>query len=175
MSVARPAVSWPATSMMSSQQRPSRGRGCHRRNRCNHYLLRCPQLHPGSPTRQLQLPRQRRWLLQPNCDRVEVAQGETVVTDFALTPIVAVLEYSPSSYERTVVLGQVLTNSVTLDNSGTIAFDFELSDVGTGAPQFVAPVTSCPEDAYGYSCTNSNEPGGPAYNFRASPAQIRSS
>ncbi|HRQ36836.1 MAG TPA: S8 family serine peptidase [Chloroflexota bacterium] len=65
---------------------------------------------------------------------VTVAAGQTVVTDFALTPIVAILEYSPASYEHTLAIGQVLTDSLILNNTGTAAFDFELSDRQTGSP-----------------------------------------
>lgn len=71
---------------------------------------------------------------------VTVEQGQTVVTDFALTPIVAILEYSPTSFEHTVVLDQVLTDTLVLYNTGTTPFEFELSDVSTGeAPALLAP------------------------------------
>ncbi|NUM46312.1 MAG: hypothetical protein HUU38_16535, partial [Anaerolineales bacterium] len=65
---------------------------------------------------------------------VELAAGQTVVTDFPLTPMVAVLESTPAGFETTLVLGQVFTDTLVLNNSGTISFDYSLSDVQTGSP-----------------------------------------
>lgn len=68
---------------------------------------------------------------------VTVAAGQTVVTDFALVFINAILEYSPASYERTLALGQVLTDSLAISNTGSLPFDYELSDIETGSPVLV--------------------------------------
>ncbi len=75
---------------------------------------------------------------------VTVAAGQTVVTDFALTPIVSILEYSPASFEHTVALGQVLTDSLDIYNAGSVAFDFELSDNELGRPTLASALISVP-------------------------------
>ncbi len=65
---------------------------------------------------------------------VTAVQGVTVTTDFALTPIAALLEVDPGSFEVTVVMGETYVDTLELSNIGTIAFDFELSDLETGSP-----------------------------------------
>lgn len=94
---------------------------------------------------------------------VVVTQGVTVTTDFAMTPIFSELAYAPASYEVTIGLGTMLTETLAISNMGTIAFDFALSDVETGNPgmgRFYSPATTCPADAFGYTCTDSTEPDG---------------
>ncbi|MBK8985250.1 MAG: carboxypeptidase regulatory-like domain-containing protein [Chloroflexi bacterium] len=102
-------------------------------------------------------------------ETVAVAQGATVTTDFALTPIFSELVYAPQSFEVTVGLGTMLTETLLISNTGTAAFDFVLSDVETGNPlagRFYSPATTCPPDAFGYTCTDSNEADGlVAYDF----------
>jgi hypothetical protein len=100
---------------------------------------------------------------------VVVTQGSTTTTDFALWPIFSELAYMPDFFEATVGLGGVVTQTMTISNPGTVAFDFSLADVETGNPfgmNLRAPETVCPPDAFGYSCTDSTEPDGlVTYNF----------
>jgi hypothetical protein len=65
---------------------------------------------------------------------VTVEQGETVTTDFALVPAAGVLEYSPPAIMATVLWGDSETETLTISNTGTVPFDFELSDAGIGSP-----------------------------------------
>ncbi len=89
---------------------------------------------------------------------VEAIAGVTVVTDFALIPQVALLEYMPDTIEVTVPLGGSVVETLMMHNIGTLPFDFSLTDVETGSP--AAALVTCPPDAYGYSCTDSTEPDG---------------
>lgn len=94
---------------------------------------------------------------------ITLSAGITITTDFALTPIFSELTYAPDSLEVTVGLGSMLTETLTISNEGTVSFDFALSDVETGNPgmgRIYSPATTCPPDAFGYTCTDSTEPDG---------------
>jgi hypothetical protein len=94
---------------------------------------------------------------------VTVVAGETVVTDFALTPIYGELVYTPETLEVTVGWGAMLTETLLITNEGTAPFDFSLSDAEIGNPgngPLNSPSVVCPPDAFGYSCTDSTEADG---------------
>jgi len=94
---------------------------------------------------------------------VTVAAGETVVTDFALTPIYGELSYAPESFEVTLGWGAMLTETFSITNDGTAPFSFSLSDAEIGSPGNApanSPAVTCPPDAFGYSCTDSTEADG---------------
>jgi hypothetical protein len=65
---------------------------------------------------------------------VTAVEGETVVTDFALLPAAGILAYSPPMIQASVLWGDSVTNTLTITNTGTVPFDFELSDGVTGSP-----------------------------------------
>ena len=94
---------------------------------------------------------------------VEAIVGQTTVTDFALVPQVATLAYEPATIEVTVPLGGSVMETMMLHNTGTMPFDYSLTDVETGSPA-VTPQVVCPPDAFGYTCTDSNE-GVVSYDF----------
>jgi subtilisin family serine protease len=98
-----------------------------------------------------------------------VTAGETVITDFALTPIYGELSYAPESVEVTVGWGGMLTESFFITNDGTAPFTFSLSDAEIGNPfpgLANSPAVVCPPDAFGYTCTDSTEADGlVTYNF----------
>ncbi len=96
-----------------------------------------------------------------------LSAGVTVTTDFALTPIFSELVYAPESFEVTIGLGTMLTQTLSLSNAGTAPFDFSLFDLQTGSPSALrSPAITCAPDAFGYTCTDSTEPDGlVAYSF----------
>lgn len=98
---------------------------------------------------------------------VVATQGVTVTTDFALVQAAAILSYTPPTIEVTVGMGGMRTETLTVSNDGTLPFDFSLADVETGRPAVPPRLPSivCPPDAFGYTCTDSNEPGTFAYDF----------
>jgi uncharacterized repeat protein (TIGR01451 family) len=99
---------------------------------------------------------------------VELEIGETITTNFALTPIFSELDYSPDAFVVDVGLGTTTTRTLAISNLGTEAFDFTLVDVELSAPEggIAGPAIVCPPDAYGYSCTDSTEADGlVTYNF----------
>jgi uncharacterized membrane protein len=69
--------------------------------------------------------------------QVTVAQGQTVVTDFALIAAEAILEYSPPEITEDMSIGDVVSNTVTVTNTGTIPMDWEVSIGNYGGPGFV--------------------------------------
>lgn len=56
---------------------------------------------------------------------VTVIEGETAVTDFALTPEFAELVYSPTAVTEALVVGQVVSNTITVTNTGSIPLTFQ--------------------------------------------------
>ncbi len=56
---------------------------------------------------------------------VTVTEGETAVTDFALTPEFAELVYSPTAVTESLVVGQVVSNTITVTNTGSIPLTFQ--------------------------------------------------
>jgi uncharacterized repeat protein (TIGR01451 family) len=63
--------------------------------------------------------------------------GVTVTTDFALTPIAARLEYAPAAIEASMEIGEVVTNTVTVTNTGTYTMNFRVA-VGGALPNLVS-------------------------------------
>lgn len=106
----------------------------------------------------------------PESATVDVATGETVVTDFALTLIYSELAYAPDAFVVDVPLGAIHTETLVISNLGTDAFDFTLVDSELSTPEGGAPAHSptitCAPDAFGYTCTDSTESDGlVVYNF----------
>ncbi len=95
--------------------------------------------------------------------QAEAVAGMTTITDFALVPAVAILEYAPPVIEDTVAMGYSVSNDLVISNTGTIPFTFELEDFEAGYSPTVVN-TICPPDSFGYTCTDSDE-GDVAYNF----------
>jgi hypothetical protein len=70
-----------------------------------------------------------------------VTQGDTTVTDFALVPEYGELVYSPAAIEEFMEVGDIVTNTVTVTNTGTVPLNFTVSignyDGPTAAVQLV--------------------------------------
>ena len=77
------------------------------------------------------------------------------------------IQVSPSEIAVTGDQGQVITADLTISNSGdgTLAFDIELVDAGAAVASQVAPLASGGPDTFGYSYIDSDEPGGPAFDW----------
>lgn len=56
---------------------------------------------------------------------VAVTEGETTITDFPLTPEFAELLYSPAAVTEFMTVGQIISNTITVTNSGTIPLTFQ--------------------------------------------------
>ena len=96
--------------------------------------------------------------------QAEALAGMTTVTDFALTPAVAILQYAPSVIEDTVGQGSSVVNTLRISNTGTIPFTYELSDFEVAySPNQVH--YACPPDSFGYTCLDSNEMNGPTFEW----------
>lgn len=73
-----------------------------------------------------------------------VTTGVTNTVDFALTPIFATLIYSPDAIEESMEIGDVVTNTVTVTNTGTADLTFNVTIGGYDGPGLVSvqPVES---------------------------------
>jgi uncharacterized repeat protein (TIGR01451 family) len=56
---------------------------------------------------------------------VAVTEGATTITDFPLTPEFAELLYSPAAVTELMTVGQIVSNTITVTNSGTIPLTFQ--------------------------------------------------
>ncbi|MCB8921337.1 MAG: carboxypeptidase regulatory-like domain-containing protein [Ardenticatenaceae bacterium] len=74
----------------------------------------------------------------PETATAVVTQGVTTTTDFALTPAFAALIYDPAAIEEYMEIGDIVTNTVTVTNTGTIDLDFTASIGGFGGPGMVS-------------------------------------
>jgi hypothetical protein len=90
---------------------------------------------------------------------ITVTQGVTITTDFALVPMIAILEYSPPSVEEFMSIGDVVSNTVTVTNSGTVAFDFEVSIGGYSGPFTLVPISTVPLNPAGTGSVQEPKPG----------------
>lgn len=76
---------------------------------------------------------------------VTVATDETVTTDFDLVPQYGELHYSPAFIEENMLVGDIVTNTVTVTNNGTYPFDFSVQISGFTGPDSairVIPLTT---------------------------------
>lgn len=92
---------------------------------------------------------------------VTVGVDETVTTDFALVPQYGELHYTPASIEETMLIGEIVSNTVTVTNNGTVPFDFNVSISGFAGPDSavrVVPLTieSSPEAAKPFIAPQAN-------------------
>ncbi|MCI0578513.1 MAG: carboxypeptidase regulatory-like domain-containing protein, partial [Chloroflexi bacterium] len=65
---------------------------------------------------------------------IVATQGVTTTTDFYLTPMVALLDYTPPAIEEFMEIGDVVTNTVTVTNSGTIPLNWQAEIGNYGWP-----------------------------------------
>ncbi len=79
---------------------------------------------------------------------VNISTGVTSTQDFALTPIFAELIYSTAEIEEVMGIGDVVTNTVTVTNTGTSELTFDLSIFSSGGPTMLAvrPVATNPNN-----------------------------
>lgn len=69
---------------------------------------------------------------------INISTGVTTTQDFALTPIFAELVYSPSGIEEDMEIGDIVTNTVTVTNTGTSELTFDVSVGNFGGPAILA-------------------------------------
>ncbi|MEW5987880.1 MAG: S8 family serine peptidase, partial [Chloroflexota bacterium] len=65
---------------------------------------------------------------------VVATQGVTTTTDFYLIPDVAILSYAPPAVEEYMEIGDVVTNTVTVTNSGAHELEYSVNIGGYGGP-----------------------------------------
>ncbi len=99
---------------------------------------------------------------------VTVVASDTIRQDFHLPA--GQLSASPASMQQTLPLGNVATQTLTLNNTGGAALDFELREKDKGFASVLFGATEDPRlaggpDAFGYTFRDSTEENGPSYRW----------